>query len=99
MIPLISYFQSTEPVLRGLLEIDSDPATTRFCVMDRVSLEIVRASSPSVIESLVVPVDYTVGFELMVLIFDDSGDPAFYVTGNDKVQAQLINARTLTPVT
>ena len=88
----------TEPIERGLVEIDIDPAAERYVILDRRTMGLVYTG---VVLSagnarVITPVQYTIEHDLMVLILDDAGDPLHYVTGNDKVQAELVDARTVT---
>lgn len=86
------------PIPMGMLELNFDPNAERYVVQNRQNMETLwngtlPINSPA---KLRVPFQYTSGFELMVLILDDTGSPAYYVIGNDKVQAQLVDARTVT---
>lgn len=89
---------STDPIYRGLIEIDIDPAAERYAVLDRRSMSIVYAGVKPMSGNakLITPLSYTVDHNLMVLNIDDAGAPVYYVAGNDKVQAQLVDARTVT---
>ncbi|MBV2127916.1 hypothetical protein [Arsukibacterium indicum] len=83
---------------QGLIELDFDPAAERYAVMDRGDLTqlwhgVVPPTNPA---KIIVPYKYTFDYNLMVLIIDDAGEPLHYVTGNDKVQAQLVDARLVT---
>ena len=86
------------PILRGMMDVDIDPAAERFIVMESRNLSVIwHGFKPDEGNAkIIVPFEYTNNFNLMVLIIDDVGDPLYYVTGADKVQAQLVDARTVT---
>lgn len=86
------------PVYSGVLELDFDPAAERYVVQHRETMETlwngpVPTANPA---RLRLPLQYTTEFNLMVLTLDDAGSPSYYVAGNDKVQAQLVDARFIT---
>ncbi|WP_445425165.1 hypothetical protein [Alishewanella sp. HL-SH06] len=90
--------KTTAQLFIGFLELDLDPLAERYCVANRKNLEPVWLgplpnTSPV---KLVVPIEYTNKNDLMVIIFDDAGTPSYNMAGNDKVQAQLVDARTVT---
>ncbi|WP_027671307.1 hypothetical protein [Rheinheimera baltica] len=83
---------------RGMVELDFDPAAERYAVLDRASMTMlwngpVPPANPA---KIIVPFEYTNNFNLMVLNIDDSGTPSYYVAGNDKVQARVVDARLIT---
>ena len=89
---------TTEPFNIGLIELDFDPAAERYGVIDRRNMNKVwvgpvPATNPA---KIIVPIEYTTSNNLLVMIFDDSGSPSYNMVGNDKVQAQLVDARTVT---
>lgn len=88
---------SVVPVNAGMVEIDIDPAAERYIVMDRINLSVLwHGLKPTTGNAKIrVPVSYLTGFNLMALIVDDAGSPSYYVTGNDKIQAALVDARTV----
>jgi hypothetical protein len=82
----------------GFLEIDFDPDAERYMVLDRRNAGIiwlgpVPQTNPA---KLIVPIEYTTSNNLLVMLFDDAGDPRYNMVGNDMVQAQLVDARTVT---
>lgn len=81
----------------GLVEIDIDPVAERYCILDRNTFSMVYAGAKPQVGNArtIVPLEYTIDFNLMVLILDDAGEPLSYVAGNDKVQAELVDARTV----
>jgi hypothetical protein len=83
---------------RGMLENNIDPAAERYIVMDRLNLSVIwhGVKPASGNAKIIVPLEYTIGHNLMALILDDTGTPMHYVTGNDKIQAQLVDARMVT---
>lgn len=88
----------TEPLQVALLELDFDPAAERYGIIDRRDLSLiwnglVPSTNPA---KLVVPIEYATSNNLMVMIFDDAGTPSYNAAVNDKVQAQLVDARTVT---
>lgn len=89
--------QPTTPLNAGLIELDIDPAAERYIVMDRVNLTVLWHGLPPATGNakIRVPLNYTVDNNIMALILDDAGSPSYYVTGNDKVQAELVDARTV----
>lgn len=95
MIHLMRYEKSSVPVVRGLFETDIDPAAERYIVMDRLSLTVFwHGLKPTEGNAkIIVPLEYTTNFNLMVLNIDDFGTPSYFVAGNDKVQAELVDAR------
>lgn len=97
MTHLVTFEQSKNPVSRGAVQIDIDPAAERYVVFDRKSFVVLRAGfkPSSNIVKFIVPFSYTVGYELAALIFDDSGVPSYNTVGIDKVQAELVDARTV----
>ena len=94
----LKFFGNAQPINRGMLDVDIDAAAERYIVMDNRNLSVFwhgfRPAEGSA--KIIVPFEYTNNFNLMVLIIDDVGDPLYYVTGADKVQAQLVDARTVT---
>ncbi|PKM17406.1 MAG: hypothetical protein CVV11_19805 [Gammaproteobacteria bacterium HGW-Gammaproteobacteria-15] len=86
-----------QPVNMGLIEVDIDPLAERYIVMDRANLSVLwHGVPPEGNAKIRVPLNYTFDYNLMVLVIDDAGSPAYYVTGNDKMQAALVDARTVT---
>ncbi|CAM3896548.1 hypothetical protein [Rheinheimera salexigens] len=83
---------------RGLIELDIDPEADRYSILDRNTMSLVYTNFKPVAGNvkIIVPLEYTTNHNLMALILDDSGTPMHYVTGNDKIQAQLVDARTVT---
>jgi len=86
------------PINRGVVELDFDPASERYGVINRKNFSVVwlGAVPPTNPVKLIVPIKYTIGNELAVIILDDTGSPSYNMVGNDKVQAQLVDARTVT---
>lgn len=81
----------------GVVELDLDPAAERYAVLDRRSLmPFFVGAKPTGNAKIRVPLSYTIDNNIMALILDDTGSPSYYVTGNDKVQAALVDARTVT---
>ena len=92
------FFQPSEPVNVGLVELDFDSKAERYGIVDRLSMALVYsgkvpATNPA---KTIVPLKYTTSNDLLVMIFDDAGSPSYNMVGNDKVQAQLVDARTVT---
>lgn len=81
----------------GLVEVDLDPSAERYSVLDRITMGLIFTGfkPESGNARIIVPLKYTIDYNLMVLILDDAGDPLSYVAGNDKVQAELVDARTV----
>ena len=88
----------THQNLQGLIELDFDPAAERYLILDRMTgIKIWNGPVPDTNPAkLIVPFKYTIGNNLIVMIIDDSGDPAYNAAVNDKVQAQIVNARLVT---
>ena len=88
----------TTPLNAALIELDIDPAAERYIVMDRGNLTVLWHGVPPAVGTakIRVPLSYTIDNNIMALILDDAGSPSYYVTGNDKVQASLVDARTVT---
>ncbi|MBU2113722.1 MAG: hypothetical protein KKE94_08095 [Gammaproteobacteria bacterium] len=85
------------PINMAVVELDIDPAAERYAVLDRRSLiPFFVGPTPAGNAKIRVPLSYTIDNNLMALILDDTGSPSYYVTGNDKVQAALVDARTVT---
>lgn len=82
----------------GFLELDFDPAAERYGIIDRRDFAFVWNGPvpPTNPAKLVLPIDYTTGNNLMVMIFDESGTPTYNAAVNDKVQAQIVDARLVT---
>lgn len=82
----------------AIVELDVDIAAERYAVLDRNTMSLIftnfKPSSGNI--KIVVPIQYTIDHNVMALILDDTGTPMHYVTGNDKIQAQLVDARTVT---
>lgn len=95
---IINLINQNLPVNAAIVEIDIDPAAERYAVLNRLSFETIwfGIKPSSGIAKIVVPIAYGTSNNLMALILDDTGSPSYYVTGNDKVQAQLVDARTVT---
>ncbi|MEE2025024.1 hypothetical protein [Alkalimonas mucilaginosa] len=87
--------QKDVPVHRGLVEIDIDIDAERYLIMHRRTLMVLmHAPVPaSNIARVLVPFEHTNQHDLMVMILDD--DNEYNMAGNDKVQAQLVDARTV----
>lgn len=85
------------PVNAGIVELDIDPAAERYIVMDRVNLSVLWHGVPPAAGNakIRVPLSYTIDYNLMVLVIDDVGAESYYLTGNDKYQAALVDARTV----
>ena len=85
------------PLNAAMVELDIDPLAERYIVMDRNNLSVLWHGVKPVtgIAKIRVPLSYTIDNNLMALILDDAGSPSYYVTGNDKAQAQLVDARTV----
>lgn len=98
MILILFEPPATTPINAAVVELDIDPAAERYIVMDRVNLSVLWHGVPPAAGNakIRVPLSYSIDYNLMVLVIDDVGSPAYYVTGNDKVQAQLVDARTVT---
>lgn len=99
MILLTSFWDiPTEPLSAALLELDFDSAAERYGVIDRRNFSAIWNGPvpPTNPAKLVVPIEYATSNNLLVMIFDDSGSPSYNMVGNDKVQAQLVDARTVT---
>lgn len=95
---ILSIKADNKPYSVGLIELDFDPAAERYAVIDRRNTNVfwvgpVPVNNPA---KVVVPIDYTTSNNLLVMIFDDTGSPSYNMVGNDKVQAQLVDARTVT---
>ena len=88
----------TPAVFFGLLELDFDPVAERYAVLDRRDLSIRwQGPTPAVNPiKLILPAQFATQNNLLVMIFDDSGSPSYNMVGNDKVQAQLVDARNIT---
>ncbi|MEW5683025.1 MAG: hypothetical protein AB1780_11640 [Pseudomonadota bacterium] len=86
-----------EPINVGLVELDLDPAAERYIVMDRGHLTVLwHGPLPAAGNAkILVPAEYIIDYRLMALIIDDAGEPLHYVNGNDKIQASLVDARTV----
>lgn len=82
----------------AVLELDADTAAERYAVLDRNTMSLIFTNFKPAIGNIkiVVPMQYTIDYNLMALILDDTGTPMHYVAGNDKIQAQLVDARTVT---
>ncbi|WP_166838711.1 hypothetical protein [Rheinheimera pleomorphica] len=87
----------TTPINCGLIELDIDPAAERYVVMDRINLTVLWHGVPPAVGNAKIrlPLSYTIENNLMALILDDAGSPSYYVNGNDKIQASLVDARTV----
>lgn len=98
MTHLYQFEKKTTPINVGLFETDIDPLAERYIIMDRLNLSVLyHGLKPATGNAkILVPFEYTNNFNLMVLNIDDSGTPSYYVAGNDKVQAELVNARLVT---
>lgn len=83
---------------QGMIELDFDAAADRYAILDRRSLIRLFTNIPPLVNpaKIIVPFRYTTNNDLVVMIFDDSGSPSYNMVGNDKVQAQLVDARTVT---
>ena len=93
MIPLISIGQTTEPVWRGMLELDLDPLADRVYIADRKDMDLIHHSQAVENMTIIVPAIYNTVNDLVVIIFDDAGTPLYNMTGNDKVSVPLVNLR------
>lgn len=89
--------QNSVPIYRGAVQIDIDPAAERYAVFDRRNLTLVMTGvKPATgIIKIIVPFDFTVGFNLLALIVDDTGEPSYNIVGADKIQAELVDAKTV----
>lgn len=100
MTPLLIEFTApiSGPFPAALLELDLDPAAERYVIADRRDFSAIWIGSvpPTNPAKLVVPIEYATSNNLLVMIFDDAGSPSYNMVGNDKVQAQLVDARTIT---
>jgi len=95
---ILSFNIDKSPYNTALIELDFDPAAERYGIIDRNSLSMlwigpVSATNPA---KVVVPLQYTTNNNLAIMIFDDAGTPNYNAAINDKVRAQLVDARTIT---
>lgn len=98
MIRLVTFEQPNATLLsRGAIQIDIDPAAERYILLDRRTLLPLKIGfRPATgIVKFIVPFEYTIGFNLMAFIVDDAGEPAYNVVGADKIQAELVDAKTV----
>lgn len=95
---IINLINQNLPVNVAVVEMDIDPAAERYTVMDRLNLSVIwHGVKPEAGNArIIVPLEYTIDYNIMALILDDTGTPMHYITGNDKIQAQLVDARTVT---
>lgn len=97
MILSLNVQQRTATFNNAMVEIDIDPEAERYVVADRKSMSVLwHGVRPSVGNAkVVVPFNYTIDNNIMVLILDDAGSPTYYAAVNDKVQAQIVDGRTV----
>lgn len=94
---ILTLVRDTSDHNMAMVELDLDPAAERYAVLDRRSLmPFFVGPTPAGNAKIRVPLSYTVDNNIMAFILDDTGSPSYYVTGNDKVQAALVDARTVT---
>lgn len=77
----------------GLVTLDVDPQSSRFCLVDRQTLNPVYMSKDKGNVSRIVPIEYSAEPSLLVLMLDDAGQ--FNAVCNDAVQAEFVDANTL----
>ncbi len=96
---LLGWFEpkSELSVPRGIVELDLDPSAERFCLLDRRSMSpIMLAIRPSSgIAKIIVPFEYSIDNHLLALIMDDAGVPSYNVAGADKIQAEIVDAKSV----
>ena len=93
---ILTLVRDTSAHNMAMVELDLDPAAERYAALDRRSLmPFFVGPAPTGNAKIRVPIQYTIDHNLMVLILDDSGEPSYYVSGNDKHQAMLVDARTV----
>lgn len=95
---ILSFNVDNKPYNTGLIELDFDSEAERYGIVDRRNMNMfwvgpVPATNPA---KIIVPIEYTTSNNLLVMIFDDAGDPRYNMVGNDMVQAKLVDARTVT---
>lgn len=85
----------TEPRPRhvGLVTLDVDAQSSRFCFVDRQTLNPVYMSNDKGHVARIVPIEYSATPSLMVLMLDDTGQ--YNAVCNDAVQAEFVDANTL----
>ncbi|MDP5206627.1 hypothetical protein [Alishewanella sp. SMS8] len=94
---ILSFKIDKSTYFAGMIELDFDPLSERYAVIDRKSLSLLwngltPATNPA---KIIVPFEYTNSNNLAVIIFDETAN-GYNMVGNDKVQAQLVDARTVT---
>lgn len=98
MTHLVMFEQpNATPLSRGLVTVDIDPAAERVAILDRRNLLLLfnGVKPASGIANIIMPFEYTNGFDLVVFIIDDGGTPSYNMMAADKVKAELINAKLL----
>lgn len=87
---------NTTSLQRGLLEIDIDPLAERYAVQSRLDgfLYWMGPKPADNIAKLIVPLEFVGSNDLQVIIYDDSG--IYNAAIVDKVQPDLVNAKTVT---
>lgn len=85
------------PLYRGAVELDIDPAAERYAVLDRRDMKplMIGMKPASNMIKFIVPFSYTAEFQIIALIMDDTGTPNYNVVGADKIQAELVDAKTV----
>ena len=87
------YTVTSDPLNLGVLELDLDPLSERVLVQTRGGKYITMRLKPvNHLLSVIVPLEYTTGNELIVTMFDDTGtDNAECV---DRIQATQVDIKT-----
>ncbi|MCB5226181.1 hypothetical protein JAO78_005065 [Alishewanella sp. 16-MA] len=96
MIHLINFGSSSQPVWRSKLELDLDPDAERVFIADRNDMDLLHHSVAVNNMTVFLPEVYGNGFDIVVIIFDEVGSPNYNAVINDRVRAQLVDARTIT---
>lgn len=89
---------NTTPLQRGQIEIDIDPEAERYCIQSRKDgqMYMMGIKPPGNIARVLVPVSFTGGNDLQVIIYDETG--TFNAAIVDKVAAELVDAKTVTVI-
>lgn len=77
----------------GLVTLDIDVQSSRFCIVSRQTLTPIYTSTDTGSLTRIVPVEYSAAPSLMVLMLDDTGQ--FNAVCNDAIQAETVDANTL----
>lgn len=82
-----------KPRFIGVVRLDIDPQSSRALIVNRRSFKPLFATSSTGMVERVVPFNFSVNADLLIIMLDDTGQ--FNAVCNDAIKAESVDANTL----